>query len=65
MKSTTHTLAMSKFNPFSYLPSRSTTMRSLLYPVHLIVRFGIILYDNELPRRQRNVGAHICEGMKV
>ena len=50
---------MSKFNPLPFLPSASTTMRLLLYPVHILVKVGIVLYDNQLPGRSRKARAEV------
>lgn len=40
-------------------------MWSLLYPVHLLVKFGIILYDNELPGRQHTARVDVNNDAKV
>ena len=36
-----------------HLPSRNTAIHSLLVPLILLIKFGFILYDDELPGSQR------------
>ncbi len=63
-----YTINMSKFNPLSYLPSRATAMRWLWYLVLLLVKFIVMLWENELPGRHSSnkaEGAQVCRDRRA